>query len=67
MIDDLERQGLIRKLPPDPQRVRDALDLAVRDLKVARSMLATDNDWAYTIAYNAVLQAGRALMEGGAR
>ncbi len=28
----------------------------------ARAILNTDRDWAYTIAYNAVLQAGRALM-----
>ena len=25
-------------------------------------MLTTDRDWTYTIAYNAILQAGRALM-----
>jgi uncharacterized protein (UPF0332 family) len=62
MIDDLERQGLIRKLPVDRKKVDDALAHAHRDLATAGTILANDQDWAYTIAYNAVLQAGRALM-----
>ncbi len=62
MIDDLERQGLIRKLPVDRKKVDDALAHARRDLATAGTILANDQDWAYTIAYNAVLQAGRALM-----
>lgn len=62
MIDDLERDGLIQRLPVDQKRVQDALALARRDLKTSRAIIATDRDWAYTIAYNAVLQAGRALM-----
>lgn len=62
MIDDLERQGLIRKLPFDQKKVDGALAHARRDLVTAGTILATDQDWAYTIAYNAVLQAGRALM-----
>ncbi len=62
MIEDLEREGLIGRLPPDPQRVRDTLKLAHRDLGVASSLLGSSNDWAYTVAYNAILQAGRALM-----
>jgi uncharacterized protein (UPF0332 family) len=35
---------------------------AHRDIKTAKIVLQTDCNWAYTIAYNAVLQAGRALM-----
>ena len=62
MIEDLERQGLIRKLPVDRKKVDDALAHARRDLATAGTILANDQDWAYTIAYNAVLQAGRALM-----
>jgi uncharacterized protein (UPF0332 family) len=62
MIDDLEQQGLIRKLPFDQKKVDDALAHARRDLATAGTILANDQDWAYTIAYNAVLQAGRALM-----
>ena len=62
MIDDLERQGLIKKLPFDQKKVDDALAHARRDLATAGTILANDKDWAYTIAYNAILQAGRALM-----
>jgi len=62
MIEDLEREGLIKRLPPDKKKVRDAIALAHRDLRTSRTILSTDHDWAYAIAYNAVLQAGRALM-----
>lgn len=62
MIEDLERDGLVRRLSYDKKKVDDALALAYRDLKTSRTILASDQDWAYTIAYNAVLQAGRALM-----
>jgi uncharacterized protein (UPF0332 family) len=62
MIEDLEREGLIRRLPYDKKKVDDSLALAYRDLRTSRTILPTDQDWAYSIAYNAVLQAGRALM-----
>lgn len=61
-VEDLERQGLIRKLPPDPKAVENAIGLAHRDVSVAKNALASNADWAYTIAYNAMLQAARALM-----
>lgn len=62
MIEDLEAEGLIRPLAIDPTRVEGALVIAHRDLGVARDLLASSSDWAFTVAYNAVLQAGRALM-----
>jgi uncharacterized protein (UPF0332 family) len=62
MIDDLEREGLIRKLPYDRKKVDDAMIHARRDLATARTIFPSDRDWAFTIAYNAILQAGRALM-----
>jgi len=62
MIEDLERQGLIKRLPLDRKKVDDAMALARRDIDTAHTLLSTDCDWAYNIAYNAVLQAGRALM-----
>ncbi|MDV4343279.1 HEPN domain-containing protein [Methanoculleus sp. YWC-01] len=61
-IEDLEQQGLIRKLPLDPKAVENAIGLARRDITVASTVLAGNRDWAYTIAYNAMLQAARALM-----
>lgn len=61
-IEDLERQGLVKKLPVDKKKVEDAVLHAHHDINIARVVLPADYDWAYTIAYNAVLQAGRALM-----
>ena len=61
-IEDLEQEGLIRRLPSDPVRVDGALALAGRDLAVAGRVLELDPDWAYAIAYNAMLQAARALL-----
>jgi uncharacterized protein (UPF0332 family) len=61
-IEDLERQGLIKKLPIDTKKVEDAVLHARHEIETAKVVFLTDNDWAYTIAYNAVLQAGRALM-----
>ena len=62
MIDDLRRQGLIKTVPVDQKKIHDARELALRDITTARTLLKSNQDWAYTIAYNAVLQAGRALM-----
>jgi uncharacterized protein (UPF0332 family) len=60
--EDLRRERLIRPLPVDPKRVAEALGLARRDVATARATLAVNSDWAYNIAYNAMLQAVRALM-----
>ena len=38
------------------------MELALRDLRVARKMLAEERDWAFVAGYNAVLQAARAYM-----
>jgi uncharacterized protein (UPF0332 family) len=62
MIDDLKREGLIKTLPIDQRKVEDARALALRDVATARTLLDSNQDWVYNIAYNAVLQAGRALM-----
>ena len=59
---DLESEGLIRKTKIDKKRVEDSLDLARRDIETAESLLDKSHDWAYSIAYNAMLQASRALM-----
>jgi uncharacterized protein (UPF0332 family) len=62
VLRDLEREGLIKKLPFDRKKIDGAMALAHRDAKTSRAVLANDHDWAFTIAYNAILQAGRALM-----
>lgn len=58
----LEREGLIKRLPINEKKVRDAFNLAKRDLKTAEKISREDSDWAYSIAYNSMLQAARALM-----
>jgi uncharacterized protein (UPF0332 family) len=61
-IDALLRSGRIRRESVSPAEIREALKLADRDLRVARKIMAEDSDWGFTVAYNAVLQAGRAFM-----
>ncbi len=61
-ISDLEREGLVRKIPVDKRRVLECLDIAERDLKTAISLSNDNPDWAYSIAYNSMLQSARALM-----
>lgn len=59
---DLEAEGLIIKAQIDNRRIADSLDLARRDIETAESVIVKSCDWAYSIAYNAMLQASRALM-----
>ncbi|NOR77009.1 MAG: HEPN domain-containing protein [Methanophagales archaeon] len=61
-LDELEREGYTKRLPADKKKVEDAFNLAKRDIKVAKSVFGEDVDWAFSIAYNAMLQAIRALM-----
>jgi uncharacterized protein (UPF0332 family) len=61
-IDDLLRSGRIRRESVSRAEIHEALKLADRDLRVARKLVADETDWGFTVAYNAVLQAARALM-----
>ncbi|MCL4562361.1 MAG: HEPN domain-containing protein [Chloroflexi bacterium] len=45
-----------------PAEIKQLLEVAHRDLITAEKNLADAPDWAYSIAYNSVLQASRALM-----
>lgn len=62
MLQKLEKEGYIKKLPVSNQQVKDSLNLAKRDLETARNMLNQNYDWAFNIAYNSILQSIRALM-----
>lgn len=61
-LNDLELEGFIKKLSVDVRKVNDALNLAKRDINTAKTILGQDCDWAFSIAYNAMLQTIRALM-----
>lgn len=63
MLNKLEQEGYIKKLPPNPRRVKNSLDLAQRDIETAKGLLKEKNyDWAFNIAYNSMLQSIRSLM-----
>ncbi len=52
----------IEREPGVQGQVAQQLSSAPRDLQTARKLLAGEDEWAYTIAYNAMLLAGRAVM-----
>lgn len=58
----LLQQRRIQHYEARPREIEQLFQVAERDLKTANRILDTDLDWAYNIAYNAVLQAARALM-----
>jgi uncharacterized protein (UPF0332 family) len=60
--ESLLRRGKIVPYQASMQEVRSLLDVAKRDLRTAEQTLDIDIDWCYTITYNAILQASRALM-----
>ncbi len=60
--EELLKQGLIKRFQASPAQAKSRLALAKRDIKAAKTMLGSDRDWAFSMAYNAILQATRALM-----
>ena len=57
---------LWEKIEFDENLVNNTLKLAKRDLKTAKNVFNdNDYDWSFAISYNAMLQAGRALMFSG--
>ena len=61
-LDQLVQQGYITSLPVDRRKVDGTLSLARRDIATAKILLKQDTDWAFSIAYNAILQTVRAFM-----
>jgi uncharacterized protein (UPF0332 family) len=61
-LSDLLRDEKIRKITPDAKQSADCIVSAERDIKAAKAMLPSDCDWAFSIAYNSMLQSARALM-----
>lgn len=58
----LLKSGRIQPYSAKPTEISQLLQVANRDIATAKKNLDDTPDWAYTIAYNAVLQASRALM-----
>ena len=61
-FETLASRGLIKPFKASTFQIKNRIDLANRDIKAARATMAHDRDWAFSIAYNAILQATRALM-----
>lgn len=60
-LSEWAKNGWLKVHSPTAQEVTDLLGLAERDLRNARAK-GLDNDWRFSIAYNAILQAGTAAL-----
>lgn len=62
-LSDLLNKGLVEKFQSDPTQIKNEIEIAKNDLISAKKMLTIQEwSWAHNAAYNAMLQAGRALM-----
>jgi uncharacterized protein (UPF0332 family) len=62
-LSDLLSKGLVEKFQSDPAQIKKEMDIAASDLGSAKKMLTIQEwGWAHNAAYNAMLQAARALM-----
>lgn len=61
-IEELLKKRRIHRHRASPEEIERLLELADRDIRMARLTMAEDWDWAFSIAYNAVLQSARAYM-----
>jgi hypothetical protein len=62
ILKSLESQGLIERVSTGSKQAASNLLRARKDLLTAKATIVVDEEWAYTIAYHAMLRAGRALM-----
>lgn len=61
-IEDLLKKRKIYRHRASPEEIQRLLELADRDIRMSKVTMAEDWDWAFSIAYNAVLQSARAFM-----
>jgi uncharacterized protein (UPF0332 family) len=61
-FDELRDKGIIEPVTVDAAEIANLLRVARRDIATAESLLGTDYDWAFAVAYNAVLQSSVAYM-----
>jgi uncharacterized protein (UPF0332 family) len=59
---ELKRKGFIKPVPIDKTEIKELLQISERDLGLAEEILGKSFDGALNLAYNAMLQAARALM-----
>lgn len=61
-FENLDKAGLIEKVESNLNQVIKILSRSLKDLNTAKANLGIDEEWAYAIAYHAMLRAGRALL-----
>jgi len=59
---EFEEKGLIVRTKVNFRKIYDFLSRSNKDLQTSMANLKIDKEWSYTIAYHAMLRAGRALM-----
>jgi uncharacterized protein (UPF0332 family) len=62
-LSELLKKNLVEKFESDSRQIKNEIEIAKSDLVAAKKMLTIQEwGWAHNAAYNAMLQAGRALM-----
>ncbi|MBE0712270.1 MAG: HEPN domain-containing protein [Candidatus Aminicenantes bacterium] len=56
------KDRLIKKQAPDHDQINKQLNRAIKDLRTAEAISPIDRTWSFTIAYHAMIRAGRAFM-----
>lgn len=59
---DLLNEGRVKQGNFSRKQIEDCLKIAQRDLQTADTIMETSAEWAFNIAYNSMVQAGRAFM-----
>lgn len=60
--EELRERGLVEEVRPDFRQVSMLLARALQDLSTAGANVSIDKEWAYIIAYQAMLRAAKALV-----
>lgn len=59
---DFKERGLIEENPPDFKQIANLQARARKDIFTAEAIFEKDPEWAYTIAYQAMMRAAKALI-----
>jgi len=60
--EELRERGLVEEIRPDFRQISGLLGRALKDLSTAQATANIDTEWAYAIAYQAMLRAARAIV-----
>jgi len=60
--EELRERGLVEEIRPDFRQISALLARGLKDLSTARANVSIDKEWAYTIAYQAILRAAKAMV-----